>query len=239
MPDSDSPQTFAILYSPNARATRNELPEKPRLAVADVVDRLAVDPEAFPGRTQRDGRIRLYTHPDPALQITFEIDPEKRLLSVLHVAAPQVPVKRSVFISYSHEDHKWLVRLKRFLDPLEQQGLIHVWDDQEIRPGMDWLEQIRRSLESTRVAVLLVTQNFLTSRFIGEKELPALLESAKDQGCLIFWIAVSASTFEDSSLGKFQAANDPKRPLDSLRRPKQEQVLREIYDKMKAAVTRN
>ena len=57
-------------------------------------------------------------------------------------------------------------KLKQFLRPLEEQDLIRVWDDTEIRPGADWLADIRKALESARVAVFLVTQNLLDSPFI-------------------------------------------------------------------------
>jgi hypothetical protein len=41
-----------------------------------------------------------------------------------------------------------------------------------------------------------------------------LIETAKNRGCLIFVIAVSSSTFEDSPLAKFQWAIPPNDPLD-------------------------
>jgi TIR domain len=144
--------------------------------------------------------------------------------------------KRNVFISYSHKDAAWLGKLKMFLQPLEKQGLLRIWDDTNIRPGSEWLEEIKLSLESARVAVLLITQNFLTSEFIDQKELPVLLKKAENRGCLIFWVAVSESTVDDSELSRFQAANDPKQPLDTLSEPEQNRVFKSIYDRMKEAV---
>jgi hypothetical protein len=89
---------------------------------------------------------------------------------------------------------------------------------------------------SARVAVFLHTQNFLDSPFIREKELPVLIEAAQNRGCLIFVIAVSSSTFEDSPLAKFQWANPPNEPLDLMSDAEQSRTLTEIYRKMKAAV---
>ena len=231
--------TFAIRYSDPGKKTRNELPTETKLVLYDVIDRLAENPDAYPGRTaaiSRDGRTRVYTHPNPPLQVTFEIDEPERVLYLLHFVSPQVQVVRPVFISYSHEDAEWLSKLKLFLRPLEDQGLLHIWDDTDIRPGAQWFDDIRRSLESARVAVFLVTQNFLNSEFIREKELPVLLKNAQDRGCLVFWVAVSSSTVSDSELARFQSANDPARPLDGLPVAEQNKVLKEIYDKMKNAV---
>jgi hypothetical protein len=52
----------------------------------------------------------------------------------------------------------------------------------------------------------------------------------------VFWIAVSASTVNDSPLAPFQAVNDPAHPLDSLAEPDQNRVLTQIYNRMKEAV---
>ena len=230
---------FAVQQSDAARKSRKELPRETQVVLWDVLDKLAENPDAFPGRTQpisRDGRIRVYTHPSPALQITFEVLEDTRVLYLLHFVAPQVQVRKPVFISYSHKDAEWLAKLKMFLRPLEDQGLLHVWDDTDIRPGSLWMDDIRQSLDSARVAVFLITQNFLNSEFIREKELPLLLTNAQDRGCLVFWIAVSASTVKDSEIARFQAANDMEHPLDSLSESEQNRVLKQIYDRMKQAV---
>ena len=231
---------YAIQYSESGRASRKELPPESMSALFDVLDALAANPDAFPGRVRaisRDGRIRLYSHPSPPLQVTYEVDTSRRVLYLEHFVAPKVQVTKPVFISYNHKDAKWLEKLKQFLRPLEDQELIRVWDDTEIRPGSDWLGDIRKALESARVAVFLVTQNFLDSPFIREKELPVLIEAAKNRGCLIFWIAVSSSTFEYSPLAKFQGAIPPNAPLDLLSEPEQSKVLKDIFLKMKAAVS--
>ena len=101
----------------------------------------------------------------------------------------------------------------------------------------DWLGDISKALASARVAVFLHTQNFLDSPFIREKELPVLIEAAQNRGCLIFVIAVSSSTFEDSPLAKFQWANPPNKPLDLMSDAEQSKTLTEIYRKMRAAVS--
>ncbi len=238
MPEQTDP--YAIQYSESGRASRKELPPEAMTALFDVLDALAANPDAFPGRVRaisRDGRIRLYSHPSPPLQVTYEVDTSRRVLYLEHFVAPKVQITKPVFISYSHKDAKWLEKLKQFLRPLEDKELIRVWDDTEIRPGSDWLGDISKALESARVAVFLLTQNLLDSPFIREKELPALIEAAKNRGCLIFWIAVSSSTFEDSPLAKFQGAIPPNAPLDLMSDAEQSKVLTDIYRKMKTAVS--
>jgi TIR domain len=239
MTDQLPDAAYATQYSESGRASRKDLPPEVMSALFEVLDALAANPDAFPGRVRGislDGKIRLYKHPSPPLEVTFEIDTSRRVLYLLHFVAPKVVVTKPVFISYSRKDAKWLEKFKQFLRPLEEQDLIRVWDDTEIRPGAEWLGEIGKALESARVAVFLVTQNFLDSPFIRDKELPALVEAATNRGCLIFWIAVSSSTIEDSPLAKFQGAISPNSPLDLMSEPEQNKVLTEIYQKMKAAV---
>jgi mRNA-degrading endonuclease RelE of RelBE toxin-antitoxin system len=232
--------SYDIKYSDTAMKSRKELPLEAKVALADVVDDLAENPNAFPNRTSPisadEHTYLVYRHPSPAFQITYEVDEQNSHLYLLHIVAPKVQVTKPVFISYSHKDREWLGKLKKFLQPLEEQGLIDIWDDTEIRPGEKWFEKIKLSLESAQIAVFLITQDFLTSAFIGQKELPMLLEKAENHGCLIYWVAVSFSTVEDSPLVPSQAANDPEQPLDTLPEPEQNRVLKSIYDKMKAAV---
>ena len=236
MPDTDA---YAIQYSESGKASRKELPPEVMSALFDVLDTLADNPDAFPGRVRAlslDGKIRLYSHPSPPLQVTYEVDTSRRVIYLLHFVAPKLEITKPVFISYSHKDARWLEKLKQFLRPLEERELIWVWDDTEIRPGSDWLADIHKALESARVAVFLVTQNFLNSPFIKDEELPALVDAATNRGCLIFWIAVSSSTFADSPLARFQGAISPNAPLDLMTEPEQNRVLLDIFQKMKAAV---
>jgi hypothetical protein len=69
MPEKASEtEPYAIQYSESGRASRKELPPDAVSALFDVLDALAANPDAFPGRVRnisRDGSIRLYSHPSP------------------------------------------------------------------------------------------------------------------------------------------------------------------------------
>jgi hypothetical protein len=118
-----------------------------------------------------------------------------------------------VFVSYSHRDAVWLERLKTHLKPLERQGLIEVWDDQRIGAGERWRDEIRSALARARVAVLLVSPDFLASDFIAQHELPVLLDAEKGLRSRVVWIPVRPSNHEATELGEYQAAFDPRRAL--------------------------
>jgi|SRR5579859_1333424 len=141
-----------------------------------------------------------------------------------------------IFVSYSHQDEKWLQKLSTVLKPLTRDSQIRLWSDHMIRAGSDWKGEIGSALKSARAAVLLVSQNFLASDFIFEKELLPLLTAARSSGTQILWIAVSACLYQVVGLAEFQSINDPSKPLDSLSRPALNRELVRIAEKIKHAV---
>ena len=122
-----------------------------------------------------------------------------------------------VFISYSHDDKKWLDRLQKMLKPLLRNNVISAWDDTKIRAGAKWREEIKKALNEAEAAVLLVSEHFLASDFISSTEIPELLGAAQTRGLKIIWIPVSACLWEETDIVNYQAAYPPETPLDSLK----------------------
>ncbi len=147
------------------------------------------------------------------------------------------PVRDKVFVSYSHQDVEWLKKLQTFLKPMMRKGAITKWDDTQIQPGTEWRKEIDHALATAKVAVLLVSQDFLASDFIAEKELPPLLDAAEREGLTIIWVPISYSTYEDSDIEKYQAAHPPNRPLASLSKPEQDAALVKIARLIKDAAS--
>jgi hypothetical protein len=133
--------------------------------------------------------------------------------------------QRKVFVSYSHKDTKWLERLRTHLIPIEREGIIDLWDDTKIVAGAQWKEAILEALETARVAVTLVSANFLASDFISQSELPMLLSQAASGGTVILSIIVSPCLFKNTGLSAFQPVNSPDRPLSAMTDLERERVL--------------
>lgn len=123
------------------------------------------------------------------------------------------PYRDKVFISYSHKDKKFLDELLAHLKPLERVGRVSAWSDQQIQPGSKWLEEIKKALASTKVAVLLVTKDFLASDFIQQNEIAPLLKAAHEDGVAIQWVLVRDCNWKKTALKDYQAAYSPDKPL--------------------------
>ncbi len=145
-------------------------------------------------------------------------------------------MRDQVFISYSHKDKDWLEKLETTLRPLVRTKVVTLWADTRIRAGKKWKEEIEDALERAKVAVLLVSRSFLASDFIASKEIPPILEAAENDGLTIIWVPITASLFEETEFAQYQAAHDPRAPLNSLSEADVDQALVDICKQIKTAV---
>lgn len=150
------------------------------------------------------------------------------------------PVRSKIFISYCHRDRRWLERLMDYLKPMESLGLIDVWVDTRINPGDLWRDEIDRALNATKVALLLISINFINSRFITEVELPTLLKAAETDGVLILPVFVGSCAkrfLRTPDLCRFQAVNPPSSPLSSMTPNQRDQLWDDLADRIQDLLT--
>jgi Leucine-rich repeat (LRR) protein len=140
--------------------------------------------------------------------------------------------RTKVFISYSHQDERWLKRLCAHLKPFERAGRIDPWVDTRITTGQRWRAEIQRALEEAKVAVLLISPHFLASEFISDHELPTLLSAEQEAGLVVLPVLLSPSTFKRSHLAQFQALPRSKTLSEMRRTAEREQVWVELTDEI-------
>lgn len=128
---------------------------------------------------------------------------------------PPLRARDRVFISYSLDDKVWLERLLTTLSPLVRTRAECIWWDGLIKPGQLWHEQIRTALDAAKVAVFLVSQHFLASKFILDEELPRLLEANRGGHLTVLWSLVRNCAYDQSPLNDYQAV--PRQTTHKLR----------------------
>jgi predicted acylesterase/phospholipase RssA len=143
----------------------------------------------------------------------------------------------TVFVSYSHKDRAMLELFVTHLKPVLKNSHIQIWDDSAIRPGTYWRAEIAAAARAAKVAVLLVSKDFLASDFAMEQEVPALFE-ARDQAQLsILCVPVTPSNWQVTPLEGLQWAHEPAAPLSTLTDAQRDTALVEISKKISAALS--
>jgi internalin A len=121
--------------------------------------------------------------------------------------------RTKVFISYSHIDKKYLGRLQVHLASEVRENGMDLWDDTQIMAGAKWRAEIAHAIQSAKVAVMLVSADFLKSDFIHNNELTPLLSAAKLEGVSILPVLLKPCRYESTALIEFQFANYVNKPL--------------------------
>lgn len=114
------------------------------------------------------------------------------------------------------------------LKPLREKGIIDPWVDSRINTGDKWKEEISNALQDARVAILLVSADFLASDFIITNELPVILSKAEKDGTRIIPLVLKPCRFlRDDKLSGFHAHNHGY-PVGFMNEMEQEQAYDEI-----------
>ncbi|WP_220207220.1 protein kinase domain-containing protein [Reticulibacter mediterranei] len=145
------------------------------------------------------------------------------------IAPPPAPTKvprTKVFICHHPKDKRELNRLNTQLAYFATRGLLEVQDASKLMPGSLWRKEIENAIASAKVAILLVSADFMASRFIAENQLAPLLAAAQTEDATIIPVLLSPSGFEESSLSQFSPANDPSRPFTRMSRYEKDETCR-------------
>jgi len=161
---------------------------------------------------------------------------DEKVLDGQIVRKTKKPTKK-IFVSYSHNDKdykdeviKTLKGLKNVFPDLN----FYVWSDECIRTGTDWLKEIETALDEAAVAVMIVSRDFISSEFIMQKEVPALLQNAELKGTIIVNLIAGKSLFKHMILSKFQSVNNPEEPLKGLTAHEQDVVYNKLAEDIKS-----
>ncbi|HEX8922104.1 MAG TPA: toll/interleukin-1 receptor domain-containing protein, partial [Pyrinomonadaceae bacterium] len=95
-----------------------------------------------------------------------------------------------IFISYSHKDETFKDELVTMLAGLQRRGIVDAWQDRRIEAGDEWNTSIQDAMNDCDLALLMVSPDYLASRFIQEEEQPKLLQRRQEMRLRVVPIVV-------------------------------------------------
>ena len=140
-----------------------------------------------------------------------EIQQERvRLLSTV---STQPSKSVSVFVSYSHVDEALRAELGKHLSVLERQGIISTWHDRMISAGSEWEGAITAQLDEARVILLLISSDFIQSKYCYDVEMTRALERHDRREALVVPIILRAVSLKGTPFAKLQALPRDAKPV--------------------------
>jgi hypothetical protein len=84
-----------------------------------------------------------------------------------------------VFFSYSHRDDEFREELITHMAALQREGLVETWNDRQISGGKKWKGCIDDNLKTADIVLLLVSADFIRSRYCWDIEMREALVRQK------------------------------------------------------------
>ncbi|MFY9609344.1 MAG: toll/interleukin-1 receptor domain-containing protein [Blastocatellia bacterium] len=134
----------------------------------------------------------------------------------------------SVFISYSHRDSSYLKELLRHLASFTKIGLIEPWADAHISAGAKGRSELKEKLERADVILLLVSPNYLASKYARTVELPHAIQSSGQ--ATVIPIILEGSSWFRSPIARFQVLPLGGKPISTWKEPD------EAWDEVKRGI---
>lgn len=189
--------------------------------------------DANPERIHQEHDGFVYQHPEPAIEVHFTADDEKEKIRIRQVTVRNFAPKVLVFISYSHQDRKWLEELQPYIKTVRKFSRVEIWDDRALEPGDDFKQVIVGHIANSDAAFLLVSQHFLASEFISEVELPLIEQRHGSDQQRIYWLPVRHTFFPEGSLfTRVEAAVKLQKPINDLRTPARERIYKALFHRL-------
>ncbi len=111
-----------------------------------------------------------------------------------------------LFYAYAREDEGLRSKLEKHLTSLKHQKIITTWWDQQIKPGGNWSKEIQAHLNEASIILLLISADFLSSRYCHSVEMERALERHRHGDAHVIPIILCPTIWKDErSLGQLQA----------------------------------
>jgi hypothetical protein len=124
---------------------------------------------------------------------------------------PDTPVR--IFYSYSRSDELLLVELDAQLSGLKSEAPLEIFWDRDLEPGVEWHPEIKDELKDADVVLLLVSPQFLASRYCQQVELPAALDLHDCGLASAIPVILRPCAWQETALGRLQTIPRSGKPV--------------------------
>ncbi|MCB0617307.1 MAG: toll/interleukin-1 receptor domain-containing protein [Saprospiraceae bacterium] len=118
-----------------------------------------------------------------------------------------------VFLSYAHKDQALQQQLDAHFAALKRSGRITWWDDTLIQPGSEWHDEIHNRIRQADLILLLVSADFLNSKYIWEHELTIALERQARGEVRVVPVILRPCDWQDTPFARLQALPAGAKPV--------------------------
>ena len=119
----------------------------------------------------------------------------------------------TVFFSYSHADEALRDELEIQLAMLKRQGLIETWHDRRIIAGSELDAEISIQIDQVEVILLLVSPDFLASRYCYDREMMRAMERHNAGDAVVIPVILRPCDWHDAPFGKLMATPRDGKPV--------------------------
>src|SRR5262245_42210460 len=142
-------------------------------------------------------------NPGPSAPKLVTAEPAAVSALPLTESQPKPPIQ--VFFSYAHKDETLRDELSNHLAILKWQGVIDEWHDRQIPAGDEWEEAIDDRINQAQVILLLISSDFLASKYCHQVEMKRALERHDKREAVVIPIILRPCSWRGALFGKLQA----------------------------------
>lgn len=119
----------------------------------------------------------------------------------------------SIFISYSHQDDKYLDLLHKHLAQLKRDGEISTWTDRDILAGGNLEKSIWSKFEDSQIFIALLSPDYIASNYCYDQEFQRALERVEQGSLTIIPIIVEDCDWRNSPFASFKILPKDAKPV--------------------------
>jgi len=158
------------------------------------------------------------TRPERAADGTMVIVDARQTLGEIEVTEAGMAKRNplSVFICYAHANERTVKQFIPSLKVLARRGYIAPWRDTDLVPGEDWDDTIKERLKEADIILLMVSTDFLASKYISEEERPLAMSLMEEGKAVVVPVLLLPCSWRDEDFARLEKLPRKDDPISSI-----------------------